>query len=141
MSKLYKLNKETHELVQQLAKQEGVECRIHSYFSITKEGYKYTVECGDPYVFTSQSSMQVKYVVKHDAHRNGDHAIFLLKPDQIHQILTAFEGVLGKRPPKTLSQALYQKWSDFKTGAFHRGDEGMIEVLSELNPILKSKIK
>jgi hypothetical protein len=39
------------------------------------------------------------------------------------------------------AELLWNKWNHFKTGAFYRGEKGMVEVLQELNPILKSKIK
>jgi hypothetical protein len=134
MSTLYELNLENHNLVNQLAEQEGFEILIQPS---GKWIYK-----KEPFSFEWKRQVFKKtddYIITFEPYNEPENQPLVLieTPEQIYQILVAFEEVLGKKT----SKALWNKWSEYKTGAFHRGDEGMIEVLEELNQILKSKIK
>lgn len=153
MSNLYTLTATTHTLVQQLAKKEGIKIEIENKNKIFSPEWK-CKKCGKIGVFDDFKFTICESKCLHCGYTENSLALEPLidrlekelpaiQPTQIYQILKAFKETIGKvnwvvGNPKYKVAGLYQKWSDFETGAFHRGDEGMVEVLTELNEILKN---
>lgn len=164
---LYRLTKTTLDLAKQLAEQEGIKIEIESDYYIAEDDKIYqnyilpiNKEIGDAEInfYPAIQPPQIYQILKAFEGVFGENPKYAKNSELAYKTYNmpieqphwnewnkalAIGRIEGRIEfiPESYSRTLWQKWDDFENGAFHRGKEGMIEVLTELNDILKSKIK